>query len=136
MVTNWLPPCKYYFPKKTPELDLYLPYTRFHYRQSTFVFRKPSIAGLKYDKSRIGRIGFIKRMEIKCKMTKTRCRNEQQKTNVLFSFLTFSSPIFRVIKTIRMSMSEMLNFISQLPEEGRVSRWSSDNVKTCCFTNF
>lgn len=70
-------------------------------RQSTFVFRKPSIAGLKYDQSRIGRIGFIKRMEIKCKMTKT-----------------------RVIKTIRMSMSEMLNFISELPEEGRVSRKS------------
>lgn len=70
-------------------------------RQSTFVFRKPSIAGLKYDKSRLGRIGFLKRMEIKCKMTKT-----------------------RVIKTIRMSMSEMLHFISQLPEEGRVSRKS------------
>lgn len=70
-------------------------------RQSTFVFRKPSISGLKYDKSRLGRIGFLKRMEIKCKMTKT-----------------------RVIKTIRMSMSEMLHFISQLPEEGRVSRKS------------
>ena len=70
------------------------------FRQSTFVFRKPSITGLKYEKSKIGRMGFLKRMETRCKKTRT-----------------------RVIKTIRMNMTEMLSLLSSLPEEGRVSRY-------------
>ena len=47
-------------------------YFFFLLRQSTFVFRKPSILGLKYDKTKIGRMGFLKRMEIKCRKTKIR----------------------------------------------------------------
>lgn len=71
----------------------------FSNKQSTFVFRKPSRLGLKFDTSPIGRMGFLKRMEIRCRRTKT-----------------------RVIKTIRLNMTEMTTILDQLPEEGRVSR--------------
>jgi len=71
----------------------------FSNRQSTFVFRKPSLLGLRYDRTRIGRMGFLKRLEIKCKKSK-----------------------IRVIKTIRMNMAEMSSLLDQLPDEGRVSR--------------
>ena len=45
-------------------------------------------------------MGFLKRIETRCKKTRT-----------------------RVIKTIRMNMTEMLSLLSSLPEEGRVSRY-------------
>lgn len=69
-------------------------------RQSTFIFRKPSILGLRYDdKSPIERSGFVKKMEIRCRRTKT-----------------------RVIKTIRLNMTEIHSIISILPEEGPINK--------------
>eukprot|EP00092_Neocalanus_flemingeri_P000718 GFUD01000761.1.p1 GENE.GFUD01000761.1~~GFUD01000761.1.p1 ORF type:complete len:498 (+),score=64.09 GFUD01000761.1:253-1746(+) len=69
-------------------------------RQSSFVFRKPSILGLRYDdKSVIERSGFVKKMEIRCRRTKT-----------------------RVIKTIRLNMTEIHSIITSLPEEGPVNQ--------------
>lgn len=69
-------------------------------RQSTFIFRKPSILGLRYDvRSPIERSGFIKKMEIRCRRTKT-----------------------RVIKTIRLNMTEIHSIIRFLPEEGPINK--------------
>jgi len=69
-------------------------------RQSTFIFRKPSTLGLRVsDRSVAERQGFIKRMEIRCRRTKT-----------------------RVIKTIRLKMTEMAQILNDLPEEGLVNR--------------
>ena len=51
-----------------------------YFRQSTFIFRKPSILGLRYDdKSPIERSGFVKKMEIRCRRTKTRYRYVNKK---------------------------------------------------------
>ena len=50
-----------------------------NFRQSTFVFRKPSLLGLRYDRTRIGRMGFLKRLEIKCKKSKIRLGFEDQR---------------------------------------------------------
>jgi len=69
-------------------------------RQSTFIFRKPSILGLRYDdKSFIERSGFVKKMEIRCRRTKT-----------------------RVIKTIRLNMTEIHSIIKSLPAEGPINK--------------
>jgi len=69
-------------------------------RQSTFIFRKPSILGLRYDdKSFIERSGFVKKMEIRCRRTKT-----------------------RVIKTIRLNMTEIHSIIESLPAEGPINK--------------
>jgi len=69
-------------------------------RQSTFIFRKPSILGLRYDeKSAIERSGFVKKMEIRCRRTKT-----------------------RVIKTIRLNMTEIHKIINDLPDEGPINK--------------
>jgi len=71
-------------------------------KQSNFIFRKPSSKELKHD-SLLSRFGsnasLVKKMESRCKRTKV-----------------------RVIKTIRMNVSEISDFVSELPEEGIVNR--------------
>jgi len=72
----------------------------FSNRQSTFIFRKPSILGLSFDeKSVIERSGFVKKMEMRCRRTKT-----------------------RVIKTIRLNMTEIHTIIKNLPEDGPINK--------------
>jgi len=72
----------------------------FSNRQSTFIFRKPSILGLNFDeKSVIERSGFVKKMEMRCRRTKT-----------------------RVIKTIRLNMTEIDTIIKNLPEDGPINQ--------------
>jgi len=73
-------------------------------KQSTFIFRKPSTLGMRKATTSILTLemsGFFRRMELRCRSTRT-----------------------RVLKTIRLDMTELQSILESLPEQGTVNRYN------------